>query len=175
MFSVISINNIFIKITIISLGILISLITIYKNVNNITNLSKENVKIKVLKKVIISILIFFILFALIISLKNLLSQNEINNLLLILFTLYFIYLGNLSPAIPFNRYVGLRLPWTVADEITWRYAHNILGYISFPIAILMFLIGFFYDFKIAVLSSVLIMAFIPSILSFIYYKKSHQI
>lgn len=45
-------------------------------------------------------------------------------------------LGNLAPKIPFNRYIGLRLPWTVQDEDTWRLAHRILGYISFPLAFL---------------------------------------
>ena len=35
------INNVFIKTTIIALGILISMITFYKNVHKITNLSQE--------------------------------------------------------------------------------------------------------------------------------------
>ena len=42
-------------------------------------------------------------------------------------------LGNLAPKIPFNRYTGLRLPWTIRDEDTWRLAHRILGYITFPL------------------------------------------
>ena len=45
-------------------------------------------------------------------------------------------LGNLAPKIPFNRYTGLRLPWTIRDEDTWRLAHRVLGYISFPLAFL---------------------------------------
>src|SRR5699024_4541134 len=47
-----------------------------------------------------------------------------------------VVLGNLAPKIPFNRYTGLRLPWTVRDEDTWRLAHRILGYISFPLVFL---------------------------------------
>ena len=45
--------------------------------------------------------------------------------------------GNAAPKLPFNRHLGLRLPWTTADENTWRYAHRICGYMSFPTAFFM--------------------------------------
>lgn len=60
--------------------------------------------------------------------------EEFFAVLLILFLL--IFLGNLAPKIPFNRYTGLRLPWTVRDEDTWVIAHRILGYLSFPLALI---------------------------------------
>ena len=31
--------------------------------------------------------------------------------------------GNAAPKLPFNRHLGLRLPWTTTNENTWRYAH----------------------------------------------------
>ena len=49
-----------------------------------------------------------------------------------------LFFGNVAPKIPFNRYTGLRLPWTVRDEDTWIVAHRVLGYVSVPIAILLF-------------------------------------
>lgn len=167
------INNIFIKTTIITLGILISIITFYKNVHKITNLSQENVKVKTMKNISIAILLFIISIILVEFFNNKISANMSNKILLTLFTIFIIYLGNLAPTIPCNRYVGLRFPWTVNDAMTWRYAHNILGYISFPSSILMFLIGYFYDFKTGVLLCIAIITFIPSILSFVYYKKTH--
>ena len=44
-----------------------------------------------------------------------------------------VVIGNAAPKIPFNRYMGLRLPWTIRDEATWRAAHKLLGAITFPL------------------------------------------
>ena len=46
--------------------------------------------------------------------------------------LFVILFGNIAPKIPFNRYMGLRLPWTVTDEPTWRAAHRLLGALAWP-------------------------------------------
>lgn len=40
--------------------------------------------------------------------------------------------GNEAPKVPFNRYMGLRLPWTVTDEAAWRAAHRLLGALAWP-------------------------------------------
>lgn len=47
-----------------------------------------------------------------------------------------IFFGSISSKLPFNRYLGLRLPWTVTDEDTWFLAHRVLGMISLPLAII---------------------------------------
>lgn len=47
-----------------------------------------------------------------------------------------VFAGLISPRLPFNRHTGLRLPWTVADEGAWRAAHETLGVISLPAALL---------------------------------------
>ena len=59
-------------------------------------------------------------------------------LMALLLAVPMLFFGNIAPKIPFNRYTGLRLPWTVRDEDTWIVAHRVLGYISAPIAILLF-------------------------------------
>ena len=46
--------------------------------------------------------------------------------------LFVILFGNIAPKIPFNRYMGLRLPWTVTDEPTWRVAHRLVGALAWP-------------------------------------------
>ncbi|MFQ6989427.1 MAG: SdpI family protein [Faecalibacterium prausnitzii] len=38
--------------------------------------------------------------------------------------------------LPFNKYVGLRLPWTLDDCQTWRYAHMLLYELTFPTILL---------------------------------------
>lgn len=47
-----------------------------------------------------------------------------------------VFSGLISPRLPFNRHTGLRLPWTVADEGAWRAAHETLGVLSLPAALL---------------------------------------
>lgn len=80
--------------------------------------------------------------------------------------------GNLSPKIPFNRYFVLRLPWTIRDEQTWRIAHKIVGYLSFPIALIMLVSSFFFYSDIVVGSiGILTWVIVPSICSFIFYYK----
>ncbi len=81
-------------------------------------------------------------------------------------------LGNLAPKIPFNRYTGLRLPWTIRDEDTWRLAHRILGYITFPLvfvyaALLLCGVGIETASGIIVLSWIAI----PGGISYLFYRR----
>ncbi|WP_178390071.1 SdpI family protein [Faecalibaculum rodentium] len=41
-----------------------------------------------------------------------------------------VFCGWICPKLSWNRYEGLRLPWTVSDPQTWALAHHILGWIS---------------------------------------------
>ena len=66
-----------------------------------------------------------------------------------------ILIGNTAPKIPFNRYMGLRLPWTVRDESTWKVAHKLLGYITFPLVIIL-IIGSIFGDSIALIKYCLI-------------------
>lgn len=50
----------------------------------------------------------------------------------LIFIVFVATFGNLAPRIPWNTTLGLRLPWTVADEKNWRYAHRMIGYCSIP-------------------------------------------
>lgn len=81
-------------------------------------------------------------------------------------------LGNLAPKIPFNRYTGLRLPWTIRDEDTWRLAHRVLGYISFPLAflyaaLLLCGVGIETSTGIVILSWIAV----PSGISYFFYRR----
>ena len=81
-------------------------------------------------------------------------------------------LGNLAPKIPFNRYTGLRLPWTIRDEDTWRLAHRVLGYISFPLAflysaLLLCGVGIETSTGIVILSWIVV----PGGISYIFYRR----
>lgn len=169
--SALSINNLIIKSFLIILSTIIALLYMYKNASNLTSLSKENVKIKTFKNIIIITTIFIIFIFTICTFANYFKEETFENMLLISFTLYFIYFGNESPKIPCNSYLGLRLPYTVNNEDVWRYAHKIVGYTAFPCSIFMFLIGKFYNFKLGIIVGPLLIFIVPSILSYKFYKK----
>lgn len=65
-----------------------------------------------------------------------LSERQYSYLLPVIISAVILFFGNIAPKLPFNRYTGLRLPWTVTDEETWILAHRLLGYLSFPCGVL---------------------------------------
>ena len=65
-----------------------------------------------------------------------LSQRQEELLAAALVACLMVFAGLISPRLPFNRHTGLRLPWAVADEGAWRAAHETLGVLSLPAALL---------------------------------------
>lgn len=99
---------------------------------------------------------------------------KIDKILFPLMGLLFAFIGNMMNNIKPNYFAGIRTPWTLEDEGTWRATHRlaakvwVIGGLTICIASLM-LAG-----KISAVvfpGAVIIMAFIPIIYSYIYYKK----
>ena len=86
-----------------------------------------------------------------------------------------LFMGYISPRLPFTRQTGLRLPWTVADEETWNVAHRILGIVAIPVGV--FYVGavpFVKDFEALTVGAVLMCVAVPGIISALfYYRKFH--
>ncbi|SCI68917.1 Predicted integral membrane protein [uncultured Clostridium sp.] len=61
--------------------------------------------------------------------------------------------------------------WTIRDEQNWRLVHKIVGYSSFPIALIMFVLAFFFNNEKLVIIGILTWIGIPSAYSFIFYYK----
>lgn len=165
--------------SIIGALVIISLIVFDAKAPTIAKLSKENPKVKTMRfvnRLTICILTIGSLFAVLSPLESSFS-NQTNELIIVgVASVIIMVLGNISPKIPFNRYMGLRLPWTIRDEDTWKISHKILGYLSFPIAIIMFVLSFFFDIEKVAVSCILIWIFIPSLYSlFFYYNKMKKI
>lgn len=155
------------------IGIIIFIFTtiiLNKNSSKFTKLSSENIKIKTFKNLTIFNIIFIILIIILneIFLKFFPNFKNLQQVLTIIISVYILYFGNLAPKIPFNRYLGLRLPWTIRDEQTFKLAHKILGYLSFPIGIFLILTSHLHSKNIIVIC-IIIWLFIPSLISAIYY------
>jgi len=91
--------------------------------------------------------------------------------------LFLAYLGNLMHSIKPNYFVGIRTPWTLEDPDTWRATHQLGGKMWFAGGIIITIATLFLSIKvgfIVFIISVVIMALVPVIYSYIYYKKHKQ-
>ncbi|MGE9896486.1 SdpI family protein [Anaerovoracaceae bacterium SGI.195] len=114
--------------------------------------------------------------------NNLLNKFQEYYLAYIIEAMVLSFFGYIAPKIPFNRYIGLRLPWTVVDESTWIYSHRVCRKITIPllsVSTIMFLIAHLvfknlhYMYNIGV-GLILLYVFIPGISSLLYYKKLYK-
>lgn len=153
---------------------IISMIILDIKASKVSNLSEGNPKIKTMRFLNrLSMLVFigFYLLTIMPSTKNLLNLKNNDMVIVTLVSILIMVFGNSAPKIQFNRYLGLRLPWTIRDEDTWKLAHKILGYISFPIAIIMFISAFFFKIETSSTICILLWIIIPGSYSFIFYYK----
>jgi len=156
---------------------IIAMVIIDKQAPKIAKLSSDNPKIKTLRTIIrmtMSILVLVLLFAELNQFESKLSKGTKDILLTGGLSLFMMIFGNLAPKIPFNRYVGLRLPWTVRDEDTWKFAHRIVGYISIPLAIILFILVFFVKTETIVPICILLWVAIPGLYSGWFYFKKYK-
>lgn len=89
-------------------------------------------------------------------------------------TLFFVALfGICARNLPYNKYVGLRLPWIVSNPQIWRYAHELLFELTFPIILfcITFLMIFSDKAKSIMIWSVLLYIGVPAFFSYLQYKK----
>lgn len=150
------------------------LVILYRNMDSLTGYSEENPKNRTMKWITVfnGALLLLCIGAAWLGENGYLGNVSEEWLAVALVSVVMVVLGNLAPKIPFNRYTGLRLPWTVRDEDTWRLAHRILGYISFP---LVFLYGalLLSGVEIGTATGVVILSWviIPGGISFLFYRR----
>ena len=104
------------------------------------------------------------------------SRNEtilnINYLILGIGILYMI-LGNFFKTIRSNYFIGIRTPWTLADELVWRKTHKLAGIIWLVGGLIIILLSFFLDhtplsFGMIIVTAVIVL--IPVIYSYIAFQ-----
>lgn len=84
--------------------------------------------------------------------------------------LVFVIVGNYLPKCKQNYTVGIKLPWTLADEENWNRTHRIGGWIFILSGILM-LVLFFLRLTKWIFIPIFLSIGIPSIYSYLYYRK----
>ena len=90
----------------------------------------------------------------------------------LLLGLLFIIIGNFLPKARQNYTIGIKIPWTLANEENWNRTHRLAGYLWMICGILMVLISLtrFVPAEWLV-GIILIMVFVPCIYSFWLHAK----
>lgn len=104
------------------------------------------------------------------------SDNGTRVFLTVCVVVAMLFFGFIAPKLPFNRYTGFRLPWTIQDEDTWNVAHRILGYLAVPVALLYvaacWVLGQSMEqWGIVTISAFLLWIGIPGVLSLLFFWK----
>lgn len=83
----------------------------------------------------------------------------------------FIVVGNYLPKCRQNYTVGIKIPWTLSSEENWNKTHRLAGKLWVVVGLFM-VINIFFDMEGLILAFILISVLIPSIYSYMLYKKS---
>lgn len=175
-----SVKNEVVSILMAGICMLIAGIVLYRNLALFTSLTTDDLRLGIFRVTTlcnISILIIGIVFAFLSAVDVItFSENGEKLFAMVLLSCIMVFIGIVSPKLPYNRHTGLRLPWTVRDEDTWKIAHRILGFISFPMVLLYIACALtISDFEIVSVVTMLIWISIPGGISYIYfYKKYHS-
>ena len=175
-----SVKNEVVSILMAGICMLIAAIVLYRNLALFTSLTTDDLRIGIFRVTTlcnIRILIIGIVFAFLSAVDVInFSENGEKLFAMVLLSCIMVFIGIVSPKLPYNRHTGLRLPWTVRDEDTWKIAHRILGFISFPMVLLYIACALtISDFEIVSVVTMLIWISIPGGISYIYfYKKYHS-
>lgn len=111
---------------------------LYKNITLLTDVSEDRVKTRTLKKAVVFCLVMVIIavVGIVLTEKELFTEYAERMFANVFIIIIIVWFGNIAGKIPFNRYIGLRLPWLLADEETWNIGHRLLEYCSLPLAII---------------------------------------
>lgn len=153
-------------------GMAIALISVHIFMPSITQLSKENPKVKTLRRINIFITIILLIGIIIQNYFSYEKSNQNHFILLIFSCLVVFVIGIAAPKLPVNGLIGIRLPWVMSNEVVWKATHKVMGYCSFPISIIMAVGGIYINSVFFAIGGLLAWALIPTIYSCYYYSKN---
>ncbi len=103
--------------------------------------------------------------------------NNIQIIVGIFFSGIFIFMGNYMGLLKMNKVAGIRVKWTFADEEIWQKTHRLLGYLMViaGFVLLIITLGAFLFYVniifISLLMLPLISIFVPTLYSYLLYKR----
>ena len=172
-----TVKNESVSILLVGVCVFISVVILYRNLALLTSITSNDLKIDILRPITIInfiILVIGIIFAILESFDIFtFSESGEKMVAMTLVSCVMIFTGIVSTKLPYSRYTGLRLPWTVCDEDTWNVAHRVLSYVSLPIALLYIACTLtISSFEMVTLCTMAVWIGIPSIISFLFFNKN---
>ena len=105
-------------------------------------------------------------------------QYEGEQLLILLLAFLLIGIGNYLPKVPQNYFLGVKTPWTLANEYVWKKTHKVCGYIFVGIGVIIAVCGIFhfpYSYIVLIVSLVIMSIVVYGYSYFLYRKNSQNI
>lgn len=105
-------------------------------------------------------------------------QYEGEQLLILLLAILLIGIGNYLPKVPQNYFLGVKTPWTLANEYVWKKTHKVCGYIFVGIGVIIAVCGLFhfpYSYIVLIVSLVIMSIVVYGYSYFLYRKNSQNI
>ncbi|HEY9178119.1 MAG TPA: SdpI family protein [Flavipsychrobacter sp.] len=87
--------------------------------------------------------------------------------------LFFVFIGNVMYNIKPNRFVGVRVPWTLQDDDNWRKTHRVSAKLFFVGGVLITIVALSFDMAIAsrfMTGVALVIALASIMYSYLYYR-----
>ena len=133
---------------------------------------KQNISPKLFKLILWIVPIVSLFIALFLYSYNLGFNINITNAAGIFVGLIFIIIGNILPKAKHNYTVGIKIPWTLANEENWNRTHHLAGYLWVIGGIITILLSFIDATKIiSILAMPIIIGIVPCIYSYILHVK----
>ena len=85
----------------------------------------------------------------------------------------FMVIGNYLPKCKQNYTMGIKIPWTLADEDNWNHTHRMAGFLWVIGGLVMIFSGFF-QWEWLLLTVIVIITFLPMIYSYLFYRKKQK-
>ncbi len=137
---------------------------------------KKNVNTKIYRLMLFIIPITNIFVSLLMYGPYMSLEFDVNSLMNIFLGVLFLVIGNYMPKTRRNYTIGIKLPWTMNDDDNWDKTNRLGGYLTMICGILFILNGFLrfvaeeYNY-ILVVALALSLLVIPTIYSYLYYRK----
>jgi uncharacterized membrane protein len=151
--------------------LLMLLIPYFDPKNKMAQMGEKYYSIRLLMTAFMSALSFYLLYV---------SNNGVinPNLLIALIGAFFVVLGNYLQSVKPNYFIGIRTPWTLENEETWKKTHRLGGRLFLVGGLLTIFIAFIAKnntfLAISFGAIIAVISLVPIIFSYVEFKKIHK-
>ena len=131
------------------------------------NINKQNIDIILWIIPCLSILLQSIIFLVALNYKI-----DVGRVVMLLMSVMFVVIGNYLPKAKQNYTLGFRNRWTLDDEHNWNLTHRYAGYVMVIGGIILILINLLCYNPVLMFVITMVMAAIPSLISYCIYRKN---